>query len=74
MSGTLTGAYQRDAPPPVTDRRGRPLAPESGTTVAQANDKHRNLAGRRIVEVLGGPKPKGDGTVLLRVLTEEIEA
>jgi hypothetical protein len=42
--------------------------------VAQANDKHRNLAGRHIVEVLGGPKPKGDGTVLLRVLTEEIEA
>jgi len=41
--------------------------------VAMSGDKHRNLAGRRIVQVLGEPKPKGDGTVSLRVLTEQEE-
>jgi hypothetical protein len=41
--------------------------------IAQSSDRSGNLAVRRIVQVLGDPRPKDDGTVLLRVLTEEIE-
>jgi hypothetical protein len=35
-------------------------------------DEYLDLVGRRIVQVLGEPRT-GDGTVLLRVLTEETD-